>query len=390
MSYIRDYNKLKERFTLNEDRVDFPGYDFTIYNLPFESSNNELLPSEETENNIYPDAYHLYPDNRIEENRHFSYPILVGHKAGNVKEAIVLLHGLNERDWNKYLPWAKALHERTGQPVILFPISFHVNRCPSNWKNPRLMSKLAKERKNRYPGLSDVSFVNAAISERIDKKPKRFYTSGLETFYDLVALIRQLKSGNHPLLGKISRVNFFGYSIGALLSEVMLMTNPENLLRNSKAVLFCGGTTIDRMRGASRFILDKEAFDAVKNYFTNLDKHLAMDKHLAKLLKDLKPGPYFRTMIHSTKLNRIRNQRFRAMGNRLMVLSMFKDRVIPPSSIINTFSDFSNKVEGLVRVLDFPYSYTHENLFPADNPDNEKIINRAFNKVFNDAAIHLF
>ncbi|MFW6103509.1 MAG: DUF6051 family protein [Bacteroidota bacterium] len=389
MSYAGDYNNLKEHFTLKDDRVDFPGYDFTVYNLPFESDRTEFLPSDTFHDGTYPGTYCLAPDNRIEENRRFSYPVMVGQKAKNSEEAIILLHGLNERDWSKYLPWAKALYERTGQPVILFPISFHVNRSPASWKDPRLMGKLAKERKRRYPGLSDVSFVNAAISERIEKMPRRFYTSGLETFYDIVKLIRQLKNGRHPLLSGIKRVNFFGYSIGALLTEVLLMTNPGNLLKDSKAVLFCGGTTMDRMKGASRFIIDHAAFDALKSYFFNLDKHLKNDKQLSTLLKELKPGVYFKAMIDSMKLRRLRNNRLRSLESKIMLLSMYKDRVIPPISIINTFSGYSAKVSGHIRVFDFPYSYTHEDVFPVNNPEKEKIIDQAFNKVFSQASMHL-
>lgn len=389
MDYKADYNHLKEHFTLKDERVDFPGYDFSIYNLPFESERSDFLPSYTGQENMYPETYHLFPDNRIDENKHFCYPMLIGHKVHQSKEVIILLHGLNERDWDKYLPWAKALHERTGKPVILFPISFHVNRCPSSWKDPRLMSKLAKERKKRYPGLSDASFVNAAISERIEELPKRFYTSGLETFFDIVELIRQLKTGRHPLLSEISRVNFFGYSIGALLTEVLLMANPDNLLKDSKAVLFCGGTTMDRMKGASRFIIDNVAFDALKSYFINLDKNLKKDKQLKILLKDLKPGVYFKSMIDSMKLRRLRNKRLRSLESKLIMLSMYKDQVIPPTSIIKTFSGVSKRFSGLISVFDFPYSYTHENLFPVNNANEEKIINQAFYKVFNHASMHL-
>jgi pimeloyl-ACP methyl ester carboxylesterase len=390
MHYKSDYNHLKEHFTLNSDRVDFPGYDFSIYNLPFESKQSEFLPSGKGVKYIDSETYHLFPDNQIKENKHFSYPILTDDKSRQSSEVIILLHGLNERDWDKYLPWAKALHERTGQPVILFPISFHVNRCPSSWKDPRLMSKLAKDRKRRYPDLSNASFVNAAISERIDEMPRRFYTSGLETYYDIVAMVRQLKTGKHPLLSGITRVNFFGYSIGALLTEVLLMTNPDNLLKDSKAVLFCGGTTLDRMKGASRFIIDNAAFNTLKSYFFNLDKQLKKDRDLKMLLTELKPGISFKAMIDSMKLIRFRNKRLKALQSRLLVLSMLKDRVIPPASVIKTFSGFSKKISGLIRVFDFPYSYTHENIFPVNNNRDEKVVNKAFDKIFNQACLHLF
>ena len=44
-------------------------------------------------------------DTLIPENRSFSYPVFT---PGNTKsdKVILLLHGLNERSWVKYLVWA--------------------------------------------------------------------------------------------------------------------------------------------------------------------------------------------------------------------------------------------------------------------------------------------
>jgi hypothetical protein len=53
---------------------------------------------------------------------------------------------LYERSWLKYLAWALNLAELTGSYVILFPISFHINRSPATWKDPRTMIHLLKDR----------------------------------------------------------------------------------------------------------------------------------------------------------------------------------------------------------------------------------------------------
>ena len=61
-----------------------------------------------------------------------------------------MLHGLNERKWDKYLAWAHYLAEETGKPVIIFPTSFHINRSLPEWLNPRLMNTRAEFRRKNY------------------------------------------------------------------------------------------------------------------------------------------------------------------------------------------------------------------------------------------------
>mgnify|MGYP006295756877 FL=1 len=149
MNYQKFYYDLKDNYSWSEQQVSFPGEGFTIYNLPFRSRDYDFLPTADECPVAEGDQYHLTSDDQIRENRQFVYPVLVGNQKRQPGKAIILLHGLNERNWDKYLPWAYALFKRTGQPVILFPISFHVNRCPDAWKNPRLMNRLARQRKEK-------------------------------------------------------------------------------------------------------------------------------------------------------------------------------------------------------------------------------------------------
>ena len=58
------------------------------------------------------------------------------------------MHGLNERNWSKYLTWAEYLSSKTGKIVILFPIAFHINRSPVGWSNPRYLQSIFTKRKN--------------------------------------------------------------------------------------------------------------------------------------------------------------------------------------------------------------------------------------------------
>ena len=110
-------------------------------------------------------------DNSIGENK--SFPYTISAPAGKIKhnKAIILLHGLNERTWEKYLTWAEDLAQNTGKPVILFPIAFHMNRTPSDWYNPRRASAWVDLRKKEVENLSNTSFFNVALSSRVAKNP---------------------------------------------------------------------------------------------------------------------------------------------------------------------------------------------------------------------------
>ncbi|HKL38810.1 MAG TPA: DUF6051 family protein [Bacteroidales bacterium] len=389
MDYKRAYNTFREQYNQQEREIHLPEAGFTIRNLPFQSKQIDFLPSS-SENAIdHREEFHLISDDQIEENRRFVYPVVVSDPPGQSEEAIILLHGLNERNWDKYLPWAAALNERTGQPVILFPISFHVNRCPQEWKNPRLMSRLAQERMKNNEGLSDATFLNAAISDRIERMPQRFFTSGLETYYDLLSLIRQIQEGNHPWLAKKQRINFFGYSIGALLTQILLMTNPDNLLKESKALLFCGGAAIDRMKGASRYILDSLAFKTLHAYYMHLEDHMRNDSTLWTILKKMDPGLYFRSMIDALGMQDYRIKRFRELSDNLKIIALNKDQVVSPSAIRNTFQGVGRKLNQLIRVMDFPYPYTHENVFPLGSGISPQAVDQSFRRVFDGASRHL-
>ena len=80
-------------------------------------------------------------DANIDENRKFYYPIFKPLSKRKFDKAILLLHGLNERSWDKYLCWAEFLCHYTQRPIVLFPLAFHVNRSQSGWLNIRNIFK---------------------------------------------------------------------------------------------------------------------------------------------------------------------------------------------------------------------------------------------------------
>ncbi len=218
MEYTKKFNELKNVFNPDIKEILIPGSDIKIVNDRFASDPVSIDCSSES-------------DRLIAENNNFSYPIFVPSDCRSNK-VIFLFHGLNERSWVKYLVWAYYLAENTGSYVVLFPISFHINRSPVSWKDPRAMVPVVNERKIRYGVTEMASFANIALSNRLTEDPMRFLNSGRRTIADIVHLMNMIKNGKHSVIPSGSRVNIFAYSIGAFLAEIIMMGNPgEPLLR---------------------------------------------------------------------------------------------------------------------------------------------------------------
>jgi hypothetical protein len=168
-------------------------------------------------------------DSGEKENQKFRYAIFAPARNDKFSEAIILLHGLNERTWEKYLPWAHQLVLQTQKPVILFPIAYHMNRSPYSWNSPRLMYKFSDFRKMAIPTVENSTFVNVAISLRMDHCPELFSMSGIQSYFDVIKLISDMKAGHFEIFKENCNINFFAYSIGALLTETLLISNPLQL-----------------------------------------------------------------------------------------------------------------------------------------------------------------
>jgi len=123
MEYTQRHIELNARFRMGIDtHLDDSNIDIRF--LSFHSSrqalDNEKLIVNPT-------------DGKIDENFSFVYPVFMPGGKQRADKAILLLHGLNERNWSKYLTWAEQLCKKTGKAVILFPIAYHVNRSPLSW-----------------------------------------------------------------------------------------------------------------------------------------------------------------------------------------------------------------------------------------------------------------
>ena len=320
----------------------------------------------------------LPADSCIEENFFFEYPVFTPCGRQKQDKAILLLHGLNERNWNKYLTWAEFLCNNTGKPVILFPIAFHINRAPLSWSTPRTLSSLLSYRRDQYTDDRSISFANVALSDRISRNPERFYLSGRQTCADLTSLFETIKTGRHPLFKEGTHIDIFAYSIGAFLSQVTLMANPQGLFSDTRLFMFCGGSIFRSMRGVSRSIMDKAAFEKLYHYYVYVFGMEPTDQWFRDKAFDA-----FYRMISSDRLPSQRESFFERAGEKIGGIVLAQDTVITYRGVQEALG--IKNAEERIELLDFPFPYSHENPFPANIKDDSSV-NRSFTNVFSRAA----
>lgn len=374
MDYSNTYNDLKSIFTNESKEISIPGSEIKIYNTGFRSE----MPSGEFSNKN---------DLQIPENKSFSYPVFT---PANLKsdKVILLLHGLNERSWIKYLVWAYYLAQYTDSYVILFPISFHINRSPSSWKDPRAMVNFMKDRNSSLGNIDMSSFANIALSNRLTEDPMRFFKSGYQTTVDICKLISGIRNGEHEIIPQTGKINIFAYSIGAFLAEIILMGNPENQFTDSKLFIFCGGSVFSNMQGSSKLIMDSLAFRRVYNFYLNdFEETLNGQSPLTDFFCSSQIGMVFRAMIDLGRLKTFRENILKNLKGQIHSLSLLKDTVIPSKGVISTLRNSGR--DETVEIWDFPYAYTHENPFPVFNSPLSQKVDYWFEKVFAEAALFL-
>lgn len=296
-------------------------------------------------------------DHVIDSNRNFKYPIVTSN--GRNTGTIILLHGLNEKKWDKYMPWAYALAKKTGRAVVLFPIAFHMNRAPEEWSNARHMALVADSR--RQHSNLHTSFVNAAISTRLEIHPQRFFWSGLQTYMDVTSFIKSIREGNVNGLKQDAPIDLFGYSIGVYFSLLLLMADPDRLLSDAKLFGFCGGTTMDRMYPSSRYILDYNAGQKLHDYFAKMvNKDFAGEERLAHYMSDKHKGEqYFKTMLLYHHFADERERRLKELENKIKVITLKKDTIIPPVEVQNTLNGRYRDINISVDIDDHNFPYSH-------------------------------
>lgn len=327
-------------------------------------------------------------DNEINENRSFDYIVALPDKLNQQekhKSAILLFHGLNERSWDKYRPWADFLSEQTSTPVILFPIALHINRSPKLWSNPREMQRLIsienQKNEEEIGRNENLSFANYALSSRIKADPFRFYLSGRETIMNVCQLMDEIREGSNKMFSKECKVDIFAYSIGALLSQVLLMANPKSHFSQSRLFMFCGGSFFVDMNGNSKLIMDKNSFDLLHSYYRGV--------FITEGAESRRVGDYleraFVSHIDPSFYKKERKSFYLQSKERIRAISLKKDKVIPTFSIKKALGSIW---KDSLKEFDFPFEYSHEIPFPAVCGQKISLEERDFwfKKVFLEAS----
>lgn len=394
MDYLKDHNLLKEIYSESKETIQIPGCDIIIRNYSLTSDDNKYYPdSNRFINSVNRKLLRLgetapltnffleNSEKTIECDRKFIFPLYC--KKQKCDKLIILIHGLNESSWDKYHTWAKRLIELTGQAVLMFPISYHINRRPLKWGESRTMNALAKERKTKFNS-QEYSFVNAAISTRLQFNPELFFFSGLRTFYDVQKLITNIRNGGFEEIDKECEISLFGYSIGAFLIEILIMARAD-LFADSRIVLFCGGPTMDLMHPASKYIYDSAAEKVMTAYYPkdfedNVKSNETLKRYFSENEND---GMVFRSLLNKNRFEELRITKLKRFENQILAIPLTSDEVMPPDSVRETLDTDGLKIK--IKEMHFPYEYNHISPFPL-NEKSKNETNECFNKVFSSVA----
>ena len=381
MEYTESFFKLRSIFNGMENKTAFEDA-VEMVRLPFNSESHWQPIMDDfvvnTDDRLGIDV----PDSKYFENNHFHYPVFIPVKQKVQNKAIILLHGLNERSWDKYLPWAYFLAQKTGKPVILFPIAFHINRAPAHWNNAKSMALLMDYRKQNFQ-TNSLTYANVALSTRLTEQPLRFLRSGLQTAEDLMLLIKQLEEGLVPGFGRGTKIDILAYSIGAFISQILLLAYPTKF-SDTRLFQFCGGSLFADMNGISRLIMDSLAFERINRYYVHdIHKTLSNFSLFRSLITEFPFGRAFFTMLREENNKKEREEIFHSMANRICTLTLKKDTVITPSGTRKAFGEYESE---MVNTIDLPYDYCHEMPFPVSGKTDHAMVDKYFKAIFSEIA----
>ena len=403
MEYNELYDVLKSHFDQCQSRVEIKDLNIVIDKVPFVSQSgqymyseiehqcddhNQKFPIQEVHHKTYGFSSVDIKDLDIENNKSFHYYIVKSSDIEVASEALIFFHGLNEKKWDKYLPWAYELAKRTKKAVILFPIAFHMNRAESIWSDRHAMPEVAKFRKTQFPENTNYSFVNAAISSRLEAHPQRIFWSGLQTYSDCIQLVDDLKDGKIKGVSAEATIDLFGYSIGSFFSMILKMANPKSYFSDSKLFCFCGGMTIDRMFPISKYIMDARSAIKMQTVFAELlSSEFVGDERLAHFQdENLHPNEsWFKKMLRYNYFQRDREIRIAELENQIKAYVLEKDEVAPPIEALNSFKGGFRNINVDVEIMDYPFEYSHMVPFPLTKK-NATAISAAFDHFISSAC----
>lgn len=262
-----------------------------------------------------------------------------------------------------------------------------MDRAPEQWSDRQLMFKISQYRATDAFENSDSSYVNAAISSRMESHPQRMFWSGLQSYHDIIEIVNEIKLGKFKSISANASINLFGYSIGSFLSVILMMSNPNGIFSNSKLFCFCGGMTIDRMFPISKYIMDARAAIAMQKVFAQLlTTNFNSDPRLGHYQDtDIHPDEsWFKTMLRYNHFQKEREDRFKKLEGKIKALVLEQDIVAPPIEALNTLKGGYRSIKIDVDIKDFDFPYSHMVPFPLTTKNAEQI-DKAFTSTFKSA-----
>jgi hypothetical protein len=257
-----------------------------------------------------------------------------------------------------------------------------MNRSPQTWIDRHIMTPLVAARTSLLPDTRLTTFVNVALSTRMTFSPQRFVLSGYQSVRDLSAFIASLREGTVPGIAGGGPVDVFAYSIGALATQVMMLSEPSPLPSDSRVMLFCGGSVFSMMNGTSKLIMDSRAFEMLLSFYLEWPPHPVKKSRdpFSCLMNDTPEGQAFYSMTSLQRLKAMHGDPYGRWEGRLRAVSLEGDKVIPPSAIREALRGAD------AEVWDAGYQCTHESPFPVLAGDKAGAVDRTFGRLFDAAA----
>ncbi|MBI3328217.1 MAG: hypothetical protein HYZ81_16130 [Nitrospinae bacterium] len=286
-------------------------------------------------------AHLLLPEDQQEsDNIAFAHPLVLPRHGAPFHRAVIILHGLNESEYRKFFPWACTLAS-AGLPVILFPITFLVNRRPRMWRGKAKTQQCLRARQS-IPGNTVATRFNTVLSERLDRHPERLFLGGRQSYCDLLDLAASLYNGTLTVdgpadgalvprqpFGEGTGVDFLAYSIGGYLTLGLLLEQGDNPhLANSRAVIFCAAAPITHNDPAlntnplSPFILDGRATEHLGGFYRSAD---------AEPLLANPEGRWCRAIFRAE--HAVLGPRLRNIRSRVLTIGNTADMVVPAAGM---------------------------------------------------------
>lgn len=306
-------------------------------------------------------------DKDILENNKFRFPLMRKCSASEELQkhdrVTIVLHGLNEGGFLKYLPWAYGIMLGIDAPVAIFPFTFTINRAARQWGNDRGTNYLPSRR--GIPGNGNISEFNAIISERLDAHPERFFWGAIQSYWDLVDLVRQIRQpeqhlapdGSLPFIAQQiapnARIDFLGFSSGGYLALALLAVNHEGLFSNSRACLFATCAEMRSLGAGSPFTLDRVVQNTVRKFYVDYMATQPNDRIRHWISDpDHQEGVWLGSFGGLAPDRTQRLERLREIAPQLLAIANSNDRVMPPGAMLDALQGKERDTGVMVKNLD--------------------------------------